>query len=61
MTIVHSNRFRSKAVDSMSEDDFSEACAEYDRISPLDPWKTSMLLKSKKHIASGENEDADLA
>lgn len=30
---------------------FAQACGGFDRISPLDAWKTSMLLKAKKHIA----------
>jgi len=36
---------------------FSTACYEYDRISKLDPWKTTLLVKVKRSIddqASGE-------
>jgi hypothetical protein len=38
---------------------YATACAEFDRITPLDPWKTSILLKAKKSISgegSAENE-----
>mmetsp|Transcript_11767 Transcript_11767/g.16139 ORF Transcript_11767/g.16139 Transcript_11767/m.16139 type:complete len:175 (-) Transcript_11767:163-687(-) len=39
-------------------EEFSTACAEFDRITPLDPWKTSMLLKAKRHIQQlDSNED----
>lgn len=33
-------------------------CADFDRITPLDPWKTSMLLKAKQFIseAAGDGE-----
>jgi alpha-soluble NSF attachment protein len=50
------------ATDSYNAEDFSQACADYDRISPLDPWKTSMLLKAKRHItaAAGDEGDVDL-
>jgi alpha-soluble NSF attachment protein len=48
-----------QAFDSYNGDDFSQACADYDRISPLDPWKTSVLLKAKRHIdaAAGEGDE----
>jgi hypothetical protein len=32
-------------VNSFNSDDFSQACADFDRITPLDPWKTSVLVK----------------
>ena len=35
------------SIDSMSVDAFEEACAEFDRITPLDPLKTELLLKIK--------------
>lgn len=40
---------------------FSQAVYEFDRISKLDPWKTSMLLKVKRGICDevGEGEDED--
>jgi alpha-soluble NSF attachment protein len=52
-----------KAVEGYDADAFAQACADYDRITPLDPWKTSMLVKVKRHIASSEvgaDEDPDL-
>ena len=39
---------------------FGTACFEYDRISKLDPWKTSMLVKVKRSISDeggGDDED----
>jgi alpha-soluble NSF attachment protein len=40
---------------------FATACFEYDRITKLDPWKTSMLVKVKRNIQSdaGGNDDED--
>jgi len=40
-----------KACEEYNADEFSELCADFDRITPLDPWKTSMLLKAKKFIS----------
>ena len=41
---------------------YATACAEFDRITPLDPWKTSVLLKAKKSIAGegGGGGESDL-
>ena len=36
---------RVQAVDNFNVEDFSSACADFNKITPLDPWKTSMLLK----------------
>jgi hypothetical protein len=44
-------------------DGFSEICMEYDTISKLTTWQTSMLVKVKRFIeGNGETEatDADL-
>jgi alpha-soluble NSF attachment protein len=46
------------AWDAYDQDAFGEACSDFDRISPLDPWKTSILLKIKKHVSSAA-EDAE--
>lgn len=35
-------------------DGFSEAVAEYDSVSKLDPWFTSLLLKIKKQISQDD-------
>lgn len=39
-----------QSMEAVNVEDFSQACADFDRITPLDPWKTSMLLKAKKHL-----------
>ncbi len=36
---------------------FGTACADFDRITPLDPWKTSMLIKAKKIITDAVGEE----
>merc|ERR1712232_198391 len=40
------------------EEVFATACYDYDRISKLDPWKTTMLVKVKKTI-TGDDDDSD--
>lgn len=52
-------------VEGFDVEGFGTACFEYDRISKLDPWKTSMLVKVKRSIADdeggeGEEDDVDL-
>lgn len=55
-------------VDNFDTDGFATACFEYDRISKLDPWKTSILVKVKRSMAeeggigenTGDDEDIDL-
>eukprot|EP00595_Chromulina_sp_UTEXLB2642_P002300 CAMPEP_0196765250 /NCGR_PEP_ID=MMETSP1095-20130614/7881_1 /TAXON_ID=96789 ORGANISM="Chromulina nebulosa, Strain UTEXLB2642" /NCGR_SAMPLE_ID=MMETSP1095 /ASSEMBLY_ACC=CAM_ASM_000446 /LENGTH=108 /DNA_ID=CAMNT_0042122979 /DNA_START=509 /DNA_END=835 /DNA_ORIENTATION=+ len=50
------------AIEAMDSETFATACAEFDRISPLDPWKTSVLLKAKRHISTdGGDDEVDLA
>jgi len=52
-----------EALNNSDEEGFSTACQEYDRISPLDPWKTTMLLKVKNQLSgggSGGAEEGDL-
>mmetsp|Transcript_16287 Transcript_16287/g.15611 ORF Transcript_16287/g.15611 Transcript_16287/m.15611 type:complete len:299 (-) Transcript_16287:212-1108(-) len=56
------------ASDNFNAEEFAQACADFDRISPLDPWKTTVLLKAKRHIdaAAGggdgdEDEDVDMS
>lgn len=47
------------AIEGNDSEAYSQACADFDRITPLDPWKTSILLKAKKNIAGeagGEND-----
>jgi alpha-soluble NSF attachment protein len=47
-------------IEANDAEGFAQACADFDRITPLDPWKTSMLLKAKKNIAGGGSEESDL-
>ena len=50
------------SIDSMSVDAFEEACAEFDRITPLDPLKTEILLKIKttNGLGGGDGEAQDV-
>lgn len=44
-------------------DAFTDHCAEYNAISALDPWKTSLLVKTKRAIGGGlggGQEEVDL-
>lgn len=51
-----------ECVNGYDAEGFATACFEYDRISKLDPWKTSILVKVKRSIADdGDNEDDDEA
>ena len=51
-----------QAWEESSADDYTDHCAEYNAISALDPWKTSLLVKTKRLIAAVEHgeEDVDL-
>lgn len=47
-----------ECVEGYDVETFATACYEYDRISKLDPWKTSMLVKVKRSIQQdGDGED----
>lgn len=51
-----------EAVDNQDPEHFATVCMEYDRISKLDPWKTSMLVQVKRAIqgdgdGGGEDEE----
>lgn len=48
------------ALEANDAEGFAQACADFDRISPLDPWKTTMLLKAKKNIAGADGADESL-
>ena len=48
-----------QACEDTSLEAFAKACADFGLITPLDPWKTSMLLKAKKFIADMAGEDGD--
>lgn len=45
------------AYENMSTEEFAQACADYDRITPLDAWKTSVLLSIKRRIAAEAGDD----
>mmetsp|Transcript_37332 Transcript_37332/g.57305 ORF Transcript_37332/g.57305 Transcript_37332/m.57305 type:complete len:310 (+) Transcript_37332:107-1036(+) len=46
-----------ECVESMDSEGFATACFEYDRITKLDPWKTSLLVKVKRTIEDQDDED----
>lgn len=52
------------AMDGGSLEAFANACADFDRVSPLDAWKTAVLLRAKGRIITAgvaeEEEDPDL-
>jgi alpha-soluble NSF attachment protein len=51
------------AMDDGSAEVFADACADYDRVTPLDAWKTSVLLRAKSHLmvlVEEEEEQPDL-
>jgi len=47
------------AMDGGDQQAFTNAIAEYDSLTRLDPWKTSLLLTAKKLIVSRENDDEE--
>jgi len=55
-----------ECVEAYDAEGFGTACFEYDRISKLDPWKTSILVRVKKTIddsaggGDGDDDDFDL-
>lgn len=56
----------SKAVEEYNMEDYEGACATFDRITPLDPWKIKLLLQGKQPIidatgGGGTGEDVDLS
>jgi len=44
-----------EAYKNLEVDEFTGAVAEYDAISKLDPWKTTILLRIKENIKSGQS------
>lgn len=53
-------------VEGFDSEGFATSCFEYDRISKLDPWKTSILVRVKRSIedstggGGGDEDDIDL-
>lgn len=39
-----------EAIDKEDQEEFTACVVEFDKITKLDAWKTSILLKIKKHI-----------
>lgn len=48
-----------ECVENFDSEGFAQACFEFDRITKLDPWKTSMLVKVKRSIESEGGADED--
>jgi alpha-soluble NSF attachment protein len=48
-----------ECVEGFDAEGFATACYEFDRISKLDPWKTSVLVKVKRSIDDGGGDDDD--
>eukprot|EP00979_Chaetoceros_neogracilis_P017599 scaffold10260_cov266-Chaetoceros_neogracile.AAC.12 len=46
-------------VNDFDSEGFATACYEYDRISKLDPWKTTILLSVRKSVEGGGDELGD--
>lgn len=46
-----------QAINNNNSEEFAQACFDFDNISPLDAWKTDMLLHAKKHILSDDEVD----
>jgi len=49
-----------QAVKGYDGEELSTACFEYDRISKLNPWQTSILVKVKRSIEEGDDDDSDV-
>lgn len=47
-----------EAHDNSSADSFAEAIADYDKITRIDEWLTTILLRIKKTINFQDNEGA---
>lgn len=45
--------------ESKDMDKFTDAIAEFDSMTRLDQWKTSLLLRAKKRIEAAEEEDEE--
>lgn len=47
------------ACERWSTQEFAQACRDYNMVSPLDSWKTSLLLVAKNRLAALINSDDD--
>jgi alpha-soluble NSF attachment protein len=52
-----------EAVDNSDGDAMATACFEFDRVSKLDAWKTTILVSIKRGIVdnNGDDDDVDLS
>ncbi|ULT86025.1 hypothetical protein L5515_005840 [Caenorhabditis briggsae] len=48
------------AIEEKNEETFTECVANFDKISRLDNWSTSLLLKVKRTIEGGDDDEDDL-
>lgn len=48
-----------ECVEGFDADGFASACFDYDKISKLDPWKTSMLVKIKRTVDDEDDDEED--
>lgn len=48
-----------ECVEGFDAEGFATACFEFDRISKLDPWKTSILVRVKRSIDDGCDDEDD--
>lgn len=48
-----------ECVEGFDAEGFATACFEFDRISKLDPWKTSILVRVKRSIDEGCDDEDD--
>jgi alpha-soluble NSF attachment protein len=46
-----------QAIENNDSEEFSQSLAEFDRMTKLDDWKTSLLLLVKRNIQSDGEED----
>jgi alpha-soluble NSF attachment protein len=44
-------------VDDYNKDEFTQAVVDFDSVSKLDPWKTTLLLRIKNDIQADGGED----
>ena len=49
-----------EAHDNDSADSFAEAIADYDKITRIDEWLTTILLRIKKTIHGGDDDAPDM-
>lgn len=48
-----------EAFEGADVDSFTDAIAEFDQMTKLDPWKVTLLLRAKKRIESRDEVDEE--